>query len=72
MASGNQVIPVGHLVEVRLYEGDEGLFGTKWVLQPHKPVVIDRTTGVVYGQEEHFLAARSSTAGAVRPELPPA
>lgn len=67
---GQVVIPIGHVVEVRIFEGDEGVFGKKWVPQPHAPVIVDRTTGVVYGREDHFLAQGSRVAGEVRPELP--
>ena len=46
-------IPLGHDVVVHLAEKDVGVFATKFEVDADQPIVVDRTTGVVYGASWH-------------------
>lgn len=63
-------IPLGHQVEVRIYAVEEGIFSTAWVAKIDEPLILDRTTGVVYGADWHFQAINMYQSGTVRPDLP--
>ncbi|MEZ4392741.1 MAG: hypothetical protein R3A48_16750 [Polyangiales bacterium] len=61
---------MGSLVEVTLFEVEEGMFSKSWVPQPDKPLIRDLTTGVLYGEDEHFAEISSYRSGEVRDDLP--
>jgi hypothetical protein len=63
-------IPLGHQIEVRIYAVEEGIFKTAWVAKTDEPLIIDRTTGVVYGSAWHFDEVIGYQSGTVRPDLP--
>lgn len=63
-------IAVGSLVEVTLFEVEEGMFSKSWVPQADKPLIRDLTTGVVYGEDFHFAELSSYRSGEVRADLP--
>jgi hypothetical protein len=68
--AGVAPVPVGHEVEVRTYFKDQGVFSKKPVEQPLRPLVIDRDTGVVYGEDWHFQPISTYVVGEPRPEIP--
>ncbi len=63
-------IPVGHQIEVRIYAVEEGIFTKAWVAKTNEPLIIDRTTGVIYGEDWHFQVISMYQSGTVRPDLP--
>jgi hypothetical protein len=63
-------IPVGHRIEARIYAVEEGIFSKAWVARTDEPLIIDHTTGVVYGSGWHFQEINMYQSGFVRPDLP--
>lgn len=46
---GTYPIPVGHRVEVRMFEVATGLLGRGRESRPQQPWIVDLNTGIVYG-----------------------
>lgn len=51
---GTYPIPVGHRVEVRMFEVPTGLTGRRLESRPQEPWVVDLETGIVYGHGWQF------------------
>jgi len=63
-------ISVGTEVEVRVFTLDTAVFGTKLEPQFEDPLIVDLTTGVMYGAEWHFQAPGMTKNDAVIAALP--
>jgi hypothetical protein len=56
---GSYPIPVGHRVEVRMFEAPGGLLQSAQS-RPQEPSILDRDTGVVYGHAWHYAKLSSA------------
>lgn len=54
--AGTVPIPVGHRVEVVVFERDVGTFVAEWQPAPQQPLVRDLDTGIVFGRPFHFTS----------------
>lgn len=63
-------IPVGNEVEVRVFTVDTAVFGTKLEPQFDDPLIVDLTTGILYGERSQFEDYRMGQTDALSPGMP--
>ncbi|MGE0791522.1 MAG: hypothetical protein AB7S26_37955 [Sandaracinaceae bacterium] len=63
-------IPVGHRVDVRIFEVERGVFRKSWEAMDDEPLIVDLDTGVTYAPAWCYREINMYVSGKVLDDLP--